>query len=88
MIDMQKPAGWKEEPGAGLEKSRAMSPADDRAGDAEDRRHPEAEVFVPRHKMFGNKSDDETDDDRPDDVQHRMMGCYMPFVRVRASRNQ
>ena len=49
-------------------KHASNQAADDRAGDAEDRRHDKSKVLDTGQNRARTQADNETDDDRPNDV--------------------
>jgi hypothetical protein len=53
-----------------LAEDASCEAAGDRARDSEPGGHPEAHDVGSRHERAGNQSDDETDCDRPQNVQH------------------
>jgi hypothetical protein len=63
-----KPSGMECRTGRGFGKNPRDQAADDRAADAEQRGGDEAEMLCSRDNGARNPTDDETDNDRPDNV--------------------
>ena len=67
----EKSGGVEERSILGSGKNAGDQSADDRADDPDNRRHPKAEVSSPRDDGMRNETDNETNNDRPDDMEHK-----------------
>jgi len=85
----EESGGVKGRAGRGLRKDAADQTAKDGASDAEQGCHDKAHALHAWHDGAGDEPDDETDDDGPDDVEHKLLPIEVsPVMRLASGERE